>query len=754
MSNPKPKTKTPSARGVKATTVHVSRLGEALKSRGLRLKDSEVIEIAAHAFGFRDGNTLAAAQKAGHLTLTQPSVAERIRLTGGERLVVLADPAEGGLFAISRDLLAGTACPAVVAAPSGRLVDLSAVAADADGEGWNLAASDDAIEITLHTATIYHRHGHDSYAALTEADLDRQVAQYCRDSWHEIEVDPSLDPDTMADAAVSDTYFAALPEGSEESYESGVHTTRVGRGELQALVAAAVRKAADASHAASPAPARTPARQDPLAAWKTAVAAGTTELGYDAWSREQPRAPAEIPAGCSRQFLLDPAELAVLQTVAAYRLKMPAAGAPHLTRQSWARIGEDLEDASRRMAANAFSDRVVITLSDEEADAIREALKEYSVAVGGGRIVPPGDPVSYGFSLEMLIERFAFDEPVIYLTNGCCENAHGDQALFDRLGLTAGDDDGAFDPLTAAEREWIFEDSLSHKRGEILMAYTGLYRGQKYLMPVLTLYHDPEDDATNEANAEYIERVVMRQITPGVEALGGLVRFERDDEDDRHALQILLPFSATRGCTGYIDWCDRVRAILDGADVAKLLATLAPEPFAYRDSRTNAVIAMGAGDLPAIGSMPVLKDLASRRVAGRVIGHRTIRTGETQRDVLYRVEMRDGMHHEPGPLAMMPQELEQTHYMTLAEVRALKPGDRVISLVDGLGDVEADDESDGDGDMVEREFKPGDWLTVESVETLPAPQGFAVTVVAENGVCNVFDAGDYAGLYPFLRPAD
>lgn len=91
--------------------------------------------------------------------------------------------------------------------------------------------------------------------------------------------------------------------------------------------------------------------------------------------------------------------------------------------------------------------------------------------------------------------------------------------------------------------------------------------------------------------------------------------------------------------------------------------------------------------------------------------------------------------------------------MTLAEARGLKPGDRLISLVDGLGDVEADDESDGDGDMVERQFKPGDWLTVESVETLPAPQGFAVTVVAENGVCNVFDAGDYEGRYPFLRPA-
>ena len=43
----------------------------------------------------------------------------------------------------------------------------------------------------------------------------------------------------------------------------------------------------------------------------------------------------------------------------------------------------------------------------------------------------------------------------------------------------------------------------------------------------------------------------------------------------------------------------------------------------------------------------------------------------------------------------------------------------------------------------------GSIVTVHSITTLGDPQGFAVTVYADNGVSNVFDEGDYDGLYPF-----
>ncbi len=736
------KTKTPRPHGAKALTVHVSRLGEALKARGLHLKDGELIEIAAYAFGLRDGNTLAAAQKAGQLALAKPGVAERIRLASGERLIVLADPVEDSLFAIPHALLAGTAATTVVATPSGRLVDVTTVKADAESEEWQASTLDGVIEVPLHVAEIHHSHGCDTYSAVTERDLYRKIADYCRTNWNDIDVEGDPDPDEMSNEDVVSTYFSAIEDESEEYIETSVQETRVTPADLRALAEAGrplPGPSAGAGH-------RTRRSGDPLTAWRAAVAAGATTLGYDVWCQGRTRTPAEVPAGSSRQFMIDPADLAVMASVTACRQATPA---PDLPARSWALIGRDLAEASRRMATNAPFEHVIISLTDYEADAMREALKEYAAGVQSGAIVPAGDPASYGYSLERLIDLLDLDEPVIHLTNSCCENAYGDKALFDRLGLAAGEDDGAFDPLTADERRWILEDSVSHTRGEILMAHAGLYRGQKYLMPVLTLYHDPEDDATNQANADYLEHVVMPRIIPGVEALGGLVRFERDDEDDRHSLQVLLPVSATRGCAGYVDWSERVRAILEGVDVAKFLATAAPEPFAYVDSRTDTVIASGVGDLPAIGTTPVLTDPASRRIAGRVVGHRT--AGE-RREVLYRVEMRDGIHPESGPLTMLPEELDPARYMTLAEVRALKPNDRVISLAEGFGDVESEDEMEGDGDFVERHYRAGDWLTVDRIDILPQPQGFAVTVVSENGVCNVFDEGDHNGRYPFLRP--
>ncbi len=81
-------------------------------------------------------------------------------------------------------------------------------------------------------------------------------------------------------------------------------------------------------------------------------------------------------------------------------------------------------------------------------------------------------------------------------------------------------------------------------------------------------------------------------------------------------------------------------------------------------------------------------------------------------------------------------------YLTNDEAGLLVAGDRVRILVNGGGDV------DGEG---HRTYKAGEIVTIGSLAECNHDQGLAITVVAENGVVNVFDALDHDGRYPFER---
>jgi hypothetical protein len=87
--------------------------------------------------------------------------------------------------------------------------------------------------------------------------------------------------------------------------------------------------------------------------------------------------------------------------------------------------------------------------------------------------------------------------------------------------------------------------------------------------------------------------------------------------------------------------------------------------------------------------------------------------------------------------------------LTTKQVRELnlKPGDQLIITESTIGCDEND---------VERIHPPGSSATVDTVEELPGPQGFAVHVVigdGERAIINTFDEGDANGLFPFEIPA-
>lgn len=83
--------------------------------------------------------------------------------------------------------------------------------------------------------------------------------------------------------------------------------------------------------------------------------------------------------------------------------------------------------------------------------------------------------------------------------------------------------------------------------------------------------------------------------------------------------------------------------------------------------------------------------------------------------------------------------------MTLEDAKTLARGDRLRVTVPGKGHVWEDDGEN------EKQFKAGEIVKVIFTEQHNAPQGFAVTIIAGNGVVNVFDEADYDGKYPFER---
>jgi hypothetical protein len=84
-------------------------------------------------------------------------------------------------------------------------------------------------------------------------------------------------------------------------------------------------------------------------------------------------------------------------------------------------------------------------------------------------------------------------------------------------------------------------------------------------------------------------------------------------------------------------------------------------------------------------------------------------------------------------------QAERAAMMPWVEARRIRPGDKLRVLVDGRGDVGND----------ELEFKAGEIVTVASAENFRGIQGWAITIVASNGVVNVFDEADFSGRYPF-----
>jgi hypothetical protein len=144
----------------------------------------------------------------------------------------------------------------------------------------------------------------------------------------------------------------------------------------------------------------------------------------------------------------------------------------------------------------------------------------------------------------------------VYLTNQSCEVTHDHDMLLDHFSLPYGEFDGSFYPLTKAEEIYIADDlhtEIANGFGA-LMGYSALYQGEKFLMPSVEVQWGEFGADTEEQALEFAKRFVA-EIEPRVTAAGGHVILDDNHPEERHLVQVLLPFAyAQKTAQDYDSW--------------------------------------------------------------------------------------------------------------------------------------------------------------------------------------------------------
>lgn len=137
----------------------------------------------------------------------------------------------------------------------------------------------------------------------------------------------------------------------------------------------------------------------------------------------------------------------------------------------------------------------------------------------------------------------AEDEKVVFLTNGCCENAHGSRELFAPHGLKGQMTEHGFYPLTKAEERFVAEDAVLLPNGRsALFGYSVLHQGTKWACPIVEFHFDANDpDAAAEARAEAV--AYAAHVGPKFADLRGKAMVD-EDEKDKVCVNVLVPFEA------------------------------------------------------------------------------------------------------------------------------------------------------------------------------------------------------------------
>lgn len=261
---------------MKTSPIYLDRLEKALRAQGLTLKRSQLLEIAAASFGYHNSNEFSAAAKRGDLTPPAALPIGRLSLPDGQAVVIVTDQTANAPYALDEafveQVVDDERAERIGVTPYGHLANLTAIGStiipelgapvahsvadlarqigdmtciDADDLPLALEALSDIRSVCaaaerltpttapapvpaavpvptslVHVATIEHANGRKFLMATTEADLTRQIADFCRSYWDEAGTDAeAAEIQSMDEQAVIDLYFNSR---EDEFYHTGV----------------------------------------------------------------------------------------------------------------------------------------------------------------------------------------------------------------------------------------------------------------------------------------------------------------------------------------------------------------------------------------------------------------------------------------------------------------------------------------------------------------------------------------------------
>ncbi len=188
----------------KLQPILLDRLAHALQAHGVALKRTDVLQVAAAAFGFHNPNEFSAAA----LTVPAVEALAKVTMADGETLTLVRDPVAGATYGLEDQFIAQAVAEErrefLGLSPYGHLLDLSGLP---DVDPIHLGRAEIGANTPLHIAIIEHKHGTSASAALSEAELYDQIADFCSEYWHEAEGRAGPITDYTTSKEIVDAYF-------------------------------------------------------------------------------------------------------------------------------------------------------------------------------------------------------------------------------------------------------------------------------------------------------------------------------------------------------------------------------------------------------------------------------------------------------------------------------------------------------------------------------------------------------------------
>ncbi|CAM3285959.1 hypothetical protein [Sphingomonas zeae] len=279
-------------KNAKPIAIHLDRLAAALAEQGIDLKRSQLLEVAAAAFGHRSSNETSKLSEVGALTPPSAQPIGQLDL-GSDSVVLVRDAATDMPYAIARSFLDGIEDDRTkhfAPTPYGGLADLRRVtvseiplltrplqpAPSESNEDWRAVIQ-----------TGYGFHGHTFFCESTAADLAIEIASWCVEHWNDAQTHGQKVPTAeqrkrLSDLEVIQIYFEAMA-GREcllmEEYESltdiieglrsGIAEESAPRPDTRPSLSASVRDGRFRAYPRTSQPSEMPEEQDYLSSHDT-----------------------------------------------------------------------------------------------------------------------------------------------------------------------------------------------------------------------------------------------------------------------------------------------------------------------------------------------------------------------------------------------------------------------------------------------------------------------------------------------------